>query len=419
MKRQKTKLILSVAVFGLLAASNWVRAQAIKSPTPHQGGRHYDIAAFVWPSYHPDDRAKIFWPMGIGEWETVMKNAPKFEGHDQPRFPLWGYVNESDRYVMEMEIAAAADHGVNVFIYDWYWYDRMPFLEGCLNNGYLRARNNDRVKFYLMWANHDVSLGWDKRNADDAFTKKNKALIWKGGVDRKEFEIIAHRWIEKYFSQPSYYKIDGKPVFMLYDLNNFVKELGGVDQAGDAIAWFRDEVKKAGFKGLELQLSMRRDSGKSLSAVAGDNIGTQKDVVEKLGFDSLTHYQFCHFTDVNRNYEEIMKDVVRDWATISDSYTAHYYPHVSVGWDSSPRTFGVKGAIVKNNTPENFEKALQMAKEFVDAHPKQAPLVTINSWNEWTETSYLEPDTKYGYACLEAVKRVFGGDAPKNPPGSR
>ena len=45
---------------------------------------------------------------------------------------------------MEMQIAAAADHGVNVFIYDWYWYDGRLFLEQCLNNGYLKARNNDR-----------------------------------------------------------------------------------------------------------------------------------------------------------------------------------------------------------------------------------------------------------------------------------
>ena len=372
--------------------------------------KHYDVAAFVWPSYHPDDRAKVFWPMGIGEWETVMKNAPKFEGHDQPRFPLWGYVNESDRYVMEMQIAAAADHGVNVFIYDWYWYDGLPFLEACLNDGFLKAGNNSRMKFYLMWANHDVNLGWDKRNADDAFQHKNTALIWRGGLDREEFEKIALRWIEKYFKHPRYYQIDGKPVLMIYDLPNLVKGLGGVDQTKAALDWFRDQVKQAGFKDLELQLSMRKDSGRSLSGVPGDNIGTQKEAVEKFGFNSLTHYQFCHFVDMNRDYNEIMKDVVKEWSAISTNYAARYYPHVSVGWDSSPRTFGVKGAIVKNNTPQNFEAALRQAKAFVDAHPNQAPLITLNSWNEWTETSYLEPDTKHGYGYLEAVKKVFVGE---------
>ena len=48
-----------------------------------------------------------------------------------------------------------------------------------------------------------------------------------------------------------------------------------------------------------------------------------------------------------------------------------------------------------------------MAKEYIDGHPEQKPLITINSWNEWTETSYLEPDDLYGYGYLEAIKKVF------------
>ena len=35
------------------------------------------------------------------------------------------------------------------------------------------------------------------------------------------------------------------------------------------------------------------------------------------------------------------------------------------------------------------------------------PLITVNSWNEWTETSYLHPDDLYGYGYLEAIKSVF------------
>ncbi len=408
MTMSKRRMFLKLAAL-VLAGAAWgspgapARGQGASSPNV----KRYDVAAFVWPSYHPDDRARGFWPMGIGEWETVMTNGPKFEGHQQPRHPLWGYINEADPYVAEMEIAAAADHGVNVFIFDWYWYDGLPYLEGHLNDGYLKARNNDRVKFYLMWANHDVTLAWDKRNADDAFTRKNKAVIWRGAVDRGEFEKIARRWIEKYFSHPSYYKIGGRPVLMIYDLNQFIGGLGGIDGAKAAVGWLRDEVKRAGHPGLDLQLSMRRHSEKSLTAVAGDSIGTQKEVVEKLGFDSLTHYQFCHFVDVNRDYNEAMGDVRKEWDTVAKGYAARYYPHVSVGWDSSPRAFRFRGAIMKNNTPENFEKALREAKAFVDARPGGAPLITVNSWNEWTETSYLQPCTMYGYGYLEAVKRVF------------
>ncbi len=392
MKNRKIQTVC-LAVLCLIATGNLAHAQ----------GKKYDVAAFVWPSYHPDDRAKIFWPDGIGEWQTVKSNKPKFEGHQQPRYPLWGYINEADPYVAEMEINAAADHGVNVFIFDWYWYDGMPFLEGQLNDGYLKARNNDRVKFYLMWANHDVNLTWDKRNAG----LPNDQLIWKGGVDRAEFEIICHRVIEKYFSHPSYYKVDGKPSFMIYELETFIRGLGGAEQAKDALEWFRKETVKAGFKGLDLQVTLRR-SGSAVTGIAGDNIGTQSETLKQFGFDGLTHYQFCHFTDINKDYVEIMKDVVNEWSTLEKENNAPYYPHISIGWDNNPRFEMFRDGVVKNNTPANFEKALIMARDYADAHPDQAPLITINSWNEWTETSYLQPCTLYGYGYLEAVKNVFG-----------
>ena len=81
----------------------------------------YDVAAYIWPSYTGDEpRTRMFWPEGNGEWETVRKATAKYPGHTWPRRPLWGYCNEADPRVMEMQIDAAADHGVNVFIYDWY-----------------------------------------------------------------------------------------------------------------------------------------------------------------------------------------------------------------------------------------------------------------------------------------------------------
>ena len=58
-------------------------------------------------------------------------------------------------------------------------------------------------------------------------------------------------------------------------------------------------------------------------------------------------------------------------------------------------------------TPENFEKAMRAAKEYIDRYPERPALITVNSWNEWTETSYLEPDDFYGYGYLEAIKKIF------------
>ena len=94
-----------------------------------------------------------------------------------------------------------------------------------------------------------------------------------------------------------------------------------------------------------------------------------------------------------------------EWDRLEGEFTIPYYPHVSIGWDNSPR-FG-ESAVVKENTPERFEAALRRAKAWLDARPKMHKLITINSWNEWTETSYLQPDDVYGYGYLDAVKHVF------------
>ncbi len=364
--------------------------------------RQYDVAAFLYPAYASDDpRLRPFWPMGIGEWETVMTMQQRNPGHYWNRKPLWGYINEADPAVMSMEIEQATRHGVNVFIFDWYWFDGRPFMETTLNNGFLQADNVDKMKFYLMWANHDVLNLWDTRLAQ--FNENN--VIWTGKVDRDEFEKICKRNIEKYFKHPQYYKIDGKPVFMIYDIPQLIAGLGGIEQTADALKWFKEEVKRAGFPGLELQLTMWSINVNYSGFDGSKSQNPENDFIKKLGFTSATHYQFAHFANVDEEYMKIMEQVQREWVRIDSVFDLVYYPHISVGWDNSPRT--VRSAVVKNNTPENFEKALRMARDYVDSHPDQAPLVTINSWNEWTETSYLMPCNVFGYGYLEAVKKVF------------
>jgi hypothetical protein len=261
------------------------------------------------------------------------------------------------------------------------------------------------MKFYLMWANHDVNDLWDIRLSGTL----EDNILWDAGVDRNEFERISIRMMNRYFVHPSYYKIEGKPVLMIYDLQKLIQGLGGEEEAREALEWFRHAAKDAGFPGLHLQLSLRENST-DISGVAGGNHGTPKDVIERMGFDSLTHYQFIHFTDIDRDYNAIVADAVREWERLGTSFTLPYFPHVSVGWDNNPRYKMIRPGVVKNNSPENVRRALEQAKSYVDAHPGQPPLITVNSWNEWTETSYLQPDNLYGYGYLEAVKEVFGYD---------
>jgi hypothetical protein len=88
-----------------------------------------------------------------------------------------------------------------------------------------------------------------------------------------------------------------------------------------------------------------------------------------------------------------------------------------MGWDSSPRCdpdsgFKQRGypctPIIYGNTPQAYKSALMQAKNFLDHHSQCSNIVTLNSWNEWTEGSYLEPDVTHKMKYLDAIKEVFG-----------
>ena len=365
--------------------------------------KNYDIAAYVWPAYSGSDmRNRIFWPEGDGEWQTVRNSVPKANGYNWGRSPLLGCEDEADSKVMERQIDLASDHGVNVFIYDWYWYDGRPFQENCLNDGFLKASNCDKMKFYLMWANHDFGYTCDIRNS------QFDEVVWRGAVDRDEFKIIVKRVIERYFKQDNYYKIDGAPVFMIYELGNFIDSFGGIAQTIDAIQYFRDETLKAGFPALHLQLTAWGNISHNYSGVDGNAItASVSALVDELGFDSISNYQFAHLADMHRDYMDILPDIEAKWLNFDKNYNVPYFAHVSVGWDNNPRFNEYRYGVVTNNTPANFKIALEKAKEYADTHSNQPPLITINSWNEWTETSYLLPDNVNGYGYLEAIREVF------------
>ncbi len=362
----------------------------------------YDIAAYYWPAYHDEPRWRRFMPEGQGEWQTICRAKPKFPGHWQPRVPSWGCLDEADPRVMERKIDAAADHGVNVFIFDWYWYENQPFLEDALQRGFLEAKNNNRVKFFVMWANHDATTLWDLEQSHE------RKIIWPGAVDRATFDRATRRLIERFFGHPSYYRIDGKPVLSIYEIGTLIQGLGGIEAARDALNDLRANVRAAGFPGLHLQAILWCNIPQSLGMVPGDRTRTQDNTISFLGFDSLTNYQWCHYVRPTGSYRDWGETAVASWKKWAGEFSAPFYPHVSIGWDTNPRFKEIRQELVTGGTPELFAGFLRRAMEFADAGALAPRLITLNSWNEWSEGSYLEPDTVYGMKYLEAVRDSIG-----------
>jgi hypothetical protein len=363
----------------------------------------YDVAAYIWPSYHREQRVEHFWPEGDGEWYTVRRGSARFPGHDMPRIPLLGYQDESDPRVMREQVELARAHGVNVFIVDWYWYENAPCFERQLNEAIIPALEGTDSKFYLMWANHDVDTLWNM-HVDTDWSKPRETL-WTGQVGMDALGSMFERIVEKYFGLDSYYRIAGKPVFSIFDYPNLLHGLGGLEATKSAMAMMRGCCSRRGFAGVDIQAIARGGAG--VEAGAKLEPGSEIQTACDLGFDSATSYQYCMDAGQSGDYVTWCDKAISKWRHY-EAISGTYYPHVSVGWDNTQRnpSFG-RECVVANATPDAFEACLWKARRYLDGRPSQRPLVTINSWNEWTEGSYLLPDMRWGHGYLRAVRNVF------------
>jgi len=360
----------------------------------------YHVCAYIWPSCHDDSLAhKWIWEEGIGEWEVIKQGDPRFEGHYQPKEPLWGYEMDDDPEVVEKWIQTALKYGVNTFIYDWYWFDRGPYLESALDNGFLKAPSHCKMDFYIMWANHDVKYNyWNYHKWTD-----REDLLWTGAINPEDWPKIVERVIRLYFHEPNYVKIDGCPVFGMFSVENFIKSFPTEADARTAMDFFRSEVKKAGFPDLHVQMIDGGGPGYSDSYME-----YRMGKVESIGIDSWAYYNMGAFDTDYLKHGGKAADNRDKWAEkVTDM---PLFPCVSIAWDDTPR-FPAKGAddvTLTNATPDNFGAFLQRAKDYADSRADIQPkFVMINAWNEWVEGSYLLPDKKNGFGYLEAVQKVF------------
>lgn len=381
----------------------------IASTTPPQ--EKISVASYYFGNYHPNDprngRAKGH---GWSEWELVKAAKPRFEGHHQPNVPLWGYTDESDPAVMAKKIDAAADHGIDAFIFDWYYYNDGPFLDRPIDQGFLKAKNNKRLKFAFMWANHD----WLEIHPYHKGTPQK--VLYPGRVTPETFEKVGDFLVRKYFRHPSYWKVDGKPYFSFYELSKLLESFGSVEATRSALDRLRGKAKAAGLPGLHLNAVVWGQAILPGERKPADTVKLIKD----LGFDSVTSYVWIHHVslpDRQTDYNFVRDRYFQYWSSVANQFGVPYFPNVTMGWDSSPRAdqrdeFVNTGYpfmnTISGNTPERFREALEMAKKRLLEQKDGPRILNINCWNEWTEGSYLEPDVVNGMKYLDALKSVFG-----------
>ncbi len=351
-----------------------------------------DIAVYYFPQWHADPQNEARFGPGWSEWKLVPAARPRFPGHRQPLVPAWGAENEADPAVMARKIDIAAAHGIDAFVFDWYFNAAGPFLHRALEEGFLAATNAAALKFAVMWANHDLHSG-------------------PGAVAEEIFVRATDRMIERYFPRTNYWRVGGGMYVSIYEADTLAAGLGGPAAAAAVLRGFRERVRAAGLGELHL------------NAIAQSR--SQPDTVRALGFDSVGSYHWIHYLGIQdfpaMDYATYRGRAVPLMRQVPARYGLPHFPVAVMGWDSSPRTPQDQpfvpggypwGAVLTNNPPAEFRRTLEQARGWVEAATHQPPVLLIEAWNEWTEGSYLEPDTLQGYGYLEAVRAVFGAGGP-------
>jgi hypothetical protein len=351
--------------------------------------RRARVIAFYLPQYHPIPENDEWWGKGFTEWRNAAKAKPLFRGHYQPHVPAdLGFY---DLRVPETRIAQAEmarKYGVEAFCYFHYWFGGRRILERPFNE--VLASGQPDFPFCLCWANQTWTGVWHGA--------ENRILI-EQTYPGLEDHLAHFDYLVKAFKDPRYVRVEGKPLFMIYQPEDLPDAKGVTD------LW-RDLAKKTGLPGLFL---------------VAEHPNPKWDPAP-LGFDAVvavrlpprrrswTPWTLPRIKVTNKLLDVIKRPTVIDYeiATATMLQPAvpgiESYPCVVPNWDNTPRS-GEKGLVLQNSTPEKFSALLRRAVERVQSLPDDRKIIFVKAWNEWAEGNHLEPDLLYGHDYLSALSR--------------
>jgi hypothetical protein len=336
------------------------------------------------PQFHEIPENNLWWGNGFTEWINTRKAQKLFPEHYQPREPLQDYYYDlTDGNARKWQAEIAKKYGIYGFCYYHYWFKGKRLLEKPFNE-VLRTGEPD-FPFCLSWANEPWSKKWDGMN-DNVLMPQDYGdeEEWKEHFD---FLLTA-------FKDGRYIRVDNKPLFIIY-------RSASIPRCEEMVLYWQNLAKQNGLEGIYFVHTLNFEP-----LVNGFDACVEFEPSYTLTLN-LTHYGFNLEKAVDGYHQKFnVMDYDKVWAIILER--AETKKHIKtflgafVDWDNSART-GNRALIFKGSTPEKFSHYLtQHIKQAVNSN---CEFLFINAWNEWAEGAYLEPDKKYGYKYLEAVKK--------------
>jgi hypothetical protein len=384
------------------------------------------VIAFYLPQYHPIPENDVWWGKGFTEWLNVGKAKPLFKGHYQPKVPTeLGYYDLRLPEIREQQAQLAKDAGIEGFCYWHYWFGNgqelleKPFYE------VLQTGKPD-FPFCLGWANHS----WTNKTWKNGkkFTKDGMLMEQKYPGE-EDFILHFNTYLDA-FKDSRYIRVDNKPLFLVFS----PKEVTNVQSM---LEIWNDLARKNGldgihFVGIENNFNLKNPSVEEKFSFKKLNLkNTSASVfyneIFKLGFDAVNSrgrtraeihsksYVKYYYYKILRKFFKIDPIATFDYGKIvkhlfvEEDKLENVYPTIIPNWDRTPRC-GNGDTIWINSTPENFYKCIENALRIVEKKQSEHKLIFLQSWNEWGEGNYVEPDILYGNGYLESLRKALLND---------
>lgn len=376
------------------------------------------IIALYLPQFHPMELNDEWWGKGYTEWINVAKAKPLFKGHYQPKIPAdLGFYDLRLSETREEQAKLAKDAGIEGFCYWHYWLGKGKTLLDRPFNEVLSSGKPD-YPFCLGWANHDWSNElWQKAKA----FKKAKTLLKQTYIESEYDDHFND--ILPAFKDNRYIKVDGKPLFLIYNPYAIPNVKIFIDK-WQALAR-KNGLSGIHFVGIVSNLS-NTSTGKDGSSKfkvpsLKDAAATRYQQVIEMGFDAVnSRGQYRAELSVKGHFNKYFYSLIRKLSNVNFVKVFDYrkiikflfvpedrwenvYPTILPNWDRSPRS-GKEANIYHNSTPENFRIHLKEAINLVKNKQDEHKILFLMSWNEWGEGNYVEPDLKYGHGYLDVLK---------------
>ncbi len=354
------------------------------------------LFAFYLPQFHTFPENDLWWGKGFTEWTNTKKGKPLFKNHYQPHIPLnenyYDLVNQPD--TMRKQVDMAKEYRLSGFCFYHYWFENDKKL---MEKPIEMFLNSDiEMEFCLCWANENWTKKWDGKDSD---------ILIKQNYGDKQGWINHFIYLKQFFQDRRYAKdVKGRPILVIY-------KPGLIEYLDEMLNLWNEMAIEIGFEGI-CYIYQYPDKDKTYDYLFDYHIEFEPAETVTFNKNELLKKYRSAFIIINQHIGAFLKHrsyQIYDYRQVAKASSKRKIdnktmPGVFTSWDNTARR-GDNAVILTHSSPDVFRKYLINQIKKLDRVNKDG-IIFINAWNEWAEGAHLEPDKKYGFDYLNAVKEA-------------